>query len=383
MKKKVAESIHAYTPGLEIKRSATVRKVRRLPIPGEVLVKEGAKVSFDTVVARTYLPGNPFTVRASNILGIEPYEIEKFMKKKVGDEVEKGEVIAEYSSFFGLSRRIVQSPCKGTIESISPVTGTVILRGAPIPVEVKAYISGKVVEVMPNQGAVIETNAAFIQGIFGFGGETHGDVEVIAESPDDVLTEDQINNDHKGKILVGGSLVTRKALERAREVGASGVVTGGIDARDMTEFLGYEIGVGITGHEEAGLTVVITEGFGKMRMARRTFEILKSFDGHHAAMSGATQIRAGVLRPEIIIPHQETAEHKIEDESRHDEGIKVGSLVRIISGPYFGRIGKVSRLPVELERIETESLVRVLEVVLEDGKKVIVPRANVEIIEVE
>ena len=59
----------------------------------------------------------------------------------------------------------------------------------------------------------------------------------------------------------------------------------------------------------------------------------------------------------------------------------MGTLIRIIREPYFGAIGKVLSLPVELQKLEQESSVRVLEAELEDGRTVTVPRANVEIIE--
>jgi hypothetical protein len=55
--------------------------------------------------------------------------------------------------------------------------------------------------------------------------------------------------------------------------------------------------------------------------------------------------------------------------------------VRIIREPDFGRIGKIVSLPVDLQVVETESPVRVLQVKLEDGRTVVVPRADVEIIE--
>jgi hypothetical protein len=55
--------------------------------------------------------------------------------------------------------------------------------------------------------------------------------------------------------------------------------------------------------------------------------------------------------------------------------------VRIIRQPYFGAIGLVKFLPVELQQVESESYVRVLDVELDDGTVVTVPRANVEIIE--
>jgi hypothetical protein len=44
-------------------------------------------------------------------------------------------------------------------------------------------------------------------------------------------------------------------------------------------------------------------------------------------------------------------------------------------------LAKVVNLPVELQLVETESPVRIVEIELQDGRKVIVPRANVELFE--
>jgi hypothetical protein len=115
-----------------------------------------------------------------------------------------------------------------------------------------------------------------------------------------------------------------------------------------------------------------------MRMSSRTFSLLKEFDGHEAAINGTTQIRAGVLRPEIIIPHKLVLSKSEKELSR---GMVPGTPVRIIGDPYFGKIGTVSSLPVQLKKVETGSDVRVVDVKLEDGEIVTVPRANVEIIE--
>ena len=43
-------------------------------------------------------------------------------------------------------------------------------------------------------------------------------------------------------------------------------------------------------------------GPSQIAMARRTFDILRDCHGQEASVSGATQIRAGVQRPEIIVP---------------------------------------------------------------------------------
>ena len=369
---------HAYTPGLKVKRAMIIDKLRRLPIPGEVLHNVGDKVNYDTKVARTEISGEPEIVKVAMILGVEAEDMSRFMLKKPGDKVKEGENIAFYSALFGLIKKNVPSPKIGVIESVSEVTGQVIVRGSPIPVEVDAYLPGKIVEVVPREGAVVQTHGAFIQGIFGIGGETHGEIKVVVAGNSDDITPDKISPDCKGKVLIGGRLVTLEAMKKAAEVGVSAVVVGGVRHNDLTNFTGQEIGVAITGQEEVGITLIITEGFGKMNMSATTFNLLKSFEGHLACVNGATQIRAGVLRPEIIIPHEEKGEDKGDTFAM---GMVPGTPVRIIRQPYFGVIGVVDSLPVELQAMESESMVRVLTVKLQDGTTATVPRANVEIIE--
>ena len=372
----------AYTPGLKVKRFTIVNKTRRLPLPGEVLAKEGDIVTYDQIVAKTQLPGEVHLMNVANMLGLEPEETKEYMLKKLSEHAEKGEVIAQRNSFFGLFKSYVRAPTSGTIELISDITGQISLREANITVEITAYIPGKVVQIIPREGVTIRTPAALVQGIFGIGGEAHAELKMVAESRDETLAPEKIDSSCKDKVLVGGALVTLEGLTKAVQMGVRGIVVGGIEEQDLINFVGHEIGVAITGQEEVGLTLIITEGFGRMRMSDATFSLLKSFDGRRASINGATQIRAGVLRPEIIIALRDDEVKGLNEEA--DEmsgGMTPGTQVRVIRDPYFGAIGRVASLPVELETVQSESQVRVVEVELEDGQKVVVPRANVEIIE--
>jgi hypothetical protein len=378
--KVAAKAVFAYTPGLKVKALTVIQKTRRLPLPGNILVKKGETVSFDAIVARTSIPGEPVLINVAGKLGFadNPSDLPIYMTKKVGDKVSEGEEIAKYSTFFGLMKKFCYSPIDGSIETASSVTGSVIIRAPPVPVEVNAYIPGNIVGIIPEQGVTVETRGAFLQGIFGIGGETHGIIEVIAKSQDDVLEADMITAQHMGKILVGGSIVTKDALIKGAAVGVKGIVVGGIEDEDLIEFVGEEIGVAITGQEDLGLTLIITEGFGQMKMSTKSFDLLNKFDGFEACITGATQIRAGVMRPEIIIPLDVT-EEITEEELRG--GMQVNTPVRIIREPFFGEIGECVSFPIELEKMQSESSVRVLNVKLVDGRTVTVPRANVEIIE--
>ena len=370
------------TPSLRITEATIVRKRRVLPLKGQVLFNKGTRVTSDTIVAKTYTPGNFQFVNMAHIMSIEPRDIVRFMIKNEGDEVEEGEVFAEHKMFFGLIKTECKSPTKGRITNVSTTTGRIIIQEPPIPVSIKAYISGKIVHVMPEEGVIIETPAAFAQGIFGIGGETHGEIVVSSESPEDVLTEENILPQYAGKVVVGGSCATEKALKKASEIGVAGLVVGGIKNKDLISYLGYDIGVAITGQESINTTVIMTEGFGRMRMSDKMFNLLKTYEGEEASICGATQIRAGVIRPEIIIPRKDIDPTEIQEDSVIVmRGLKIGTHIRIIREPYFGALGVVIRLPEELQQIDTLSRVRILEAEFEDGQRVVVPRANVEIIE--
>ncbi len=374
---------HAYTPGLKVTEGMTIQKERRLPLEGEVLVEAGATVKAEDVVAKADLPGNVQLLNVANLLSVPPEEVAEHILKSVGATVSEDEIIATTKGLFGLFKSQARSPIDGTIESVSDVTGQVILREPPIPVEVKAYTDGTVTEVLPNEGVTVETYGTYIQGIFGIGGETIGNLTVVAESPGDTLTAEQILSEHQDNILVGGSLVTTDAIQEAIQNGVKGIIAGGIDDADLRELLGYELGVAITGSEEIGITLVITEGFGSIAMAEQTFTLLKAREGMQTSINGATQIRAGVVRPEIVIPFvPENAASASDAVDSEKEGIlEVGSSVRIIREPYFGQLGRVTELPVELQNLETEAQVRVLRVELADGQQTTLPRANVEAIE--
>ncbi len=117
-------------------------------------------------------------------------------------------------------------------------------------------------------------------------------------------------------------------------------------------------------------------------MAAATYELLASLAGHRASANGATQIRAGVQRPEIIVPATEPADMSAGPaEQTAPAGLTTGSPIRIIREPNFGRLGTVKSLPPAAVAIESEAIVRVVEVQFSDGRTTIVPRANVEAIE--
>ncbi len=368
---------HAYTPGLRVTDSATLLRERRLPLKGTVMVQAGVVVAPDTIVARTELPGNVQTVNLAGRLSLDPARVAESLSKPIGSPVRKGEVIATGKSLFGMIKNHVESPADGVLESVSHVTGQLILREPPIPVEMSAYVRGTVAEVLPDEGVVVRTQGAFVQGIFGIGGETFGPIEMVASGPDQPLEKGSITPALRGKIVVGGAFVSYDTVMACRDAGVAAIVVGGFDNRDLRQLLGRDLGVAITGSEELGITLILTEGFGHIRMAERTWDLLGNHRGQVAAVSGATQIRAGVMRPEIIIPRDDVGGAVVESDG--GGALEVGSLLRVIRAPHFGRIARAVSLPSELQALDSEASVRVVEVEFaDDSTRSVVPRSNIE-----
>lgn len=366
-----------FTPGLQISPAMQVVKRRELPIKGRVLVGPGAVVQSDTVVAEADREGELRIVRVADELGVLPAEVRSYMRVAVGASVAEGECIAEAKGLWGLFRTQAASPIAGTVEFLSSATGHVGIRAPKRTIQLSAYIDGVVRSVIEDRGIVVEETATFVQGIFGVGGERVGMVQVLPVPCSKKIDESDIPEVVQGAILVGGHSPSLAALQRAQERGAVGFVTGSIDDVTLRQFVGYDIGVALTGDESVSMTLIVTEGFGRIPMNSRIVEILQAVNGRRASMSGATQVRAGALRPEIISSAREQAPVSVHVESR---GLALGSRVRLIRVPYFGMHGVVSDLPQELVVIETGAYARVARVTLDDtGIEVLVPRANLEI----
>ena len=362
----------SYTPGLKILENASIKKKRILPLSGDLHVKKDDIVKSDQIVASAKIPGNVQMINVSNKLNIDPNQLIDCMLCKVDQEVKEGEVVARSKGLFGFFRSEVKSPMDGVLINISDITGQIIISEKPIPVEVDAYIDGKIQEVYKKEGVLISAHGVLIQGIIGVGGEKKGTLKIIENMSD--LDKIDLSSD---VVVVIKSFIDYGTYQKINKLGLKGIICGGIDYESLTKILGYPLGVAITGSEDV-TTVVVTEGFGNINMSDRTFELLKKYKDSYCSINGATQIRAGVMRPEVIINLDSDIENI--NDNKNESLILVGSKVRIIRDPFFGLIGIVSALPSELVKMKTETMVRAAEVTLEDGTKKIIPRANLEVI---
>ncbi|MAV64588.1 MAG: hypothetical protein CMG00_05285 [Candidatus Marinimicrobia bacterium] len=359
----------SYTPGLKILKNTKIKKERKLPLKGGINCKIGDFVENSKIVASTYLPGNIHMLNIASQLNIDAQSIKEYLTVKIDQEINKGDVIAENNGLFGFFKTQVKSPIDGKISNVSITTGQIMISEPEVSVDIDAYINGEVVEIIKDEGVVIQSRGSLIQGIIGVGSEKNGELIFLDENP----------KDYKDKILVFRDSINKSQYDIYSEKGVVGIVAGGFDYQSLSDILGYRLGVAITGTESIPTTLMITEGFGDVQMSDKTYNLLKGHIGKNASINGATQIRAGVIRPEVIVTdiNQSPVLQEFKEE---DLIISEGSKVRVIRSPYFGKIGVVKQLPSEPVKIDSETKARVAKIEFKNNERKLVPRANLEII---
>jgi hypothetical protein len=386
-------SLYYPTSDPPIASSVLVRKERRLPVAGEVLVRVGSRVEPDDTVAQALLPDSPITINLARQLGMRPKGLTKRLAKPVGSTLEADEVIA--SGRRGLRTVQVKTPVAGRLQSYDEQTGDAILRPPGTMFTLPAHLKGLVVEHIAYRGVVIETPAAVVRGIVGLGGEQHGVLKVAVTDEAEELQADQIDARLTYAIVLGGATANAAALKKAVDNGVRAVIIGSILEAELRAFLGY---AGLDGWRlgRSGwdfpppipaaeppapprMTLIVTEGFGRLPMARRAFELLAAYDGQEVAVDGTTRLRGGLARPEVIVPLGRGT--GVRPPNMAPPSIAVGATVRLLASPYLGTVARVATLAQGRQQIGSGLNVPAASVTLPDGARIWVPLVNLEVLE--
>jgi len=237
----------------------------------------------------------PKYIDVAKILNVKPKQIIPYMKKALNDFVYAGDVLASRIIDAGSGiPRIVSAPNTGTIKKIDKETGVITIQYDRQPYRRPAGIEGKVVSVREGHSATIEYDGFTLNGIIGFGNEAWGKIKILN-------SKEEIFAAQPDEIVVLSAKIDLGFLRKAEKQKVKGVVAACIDNPDLVEFIGDEIGVALTGNENIPFPLIITEGFGDFAMFEAYADFFQKCDGKSAYINGHTQIRAGVVRPKIII----------------------------------------------------------------------------------
>jgi len=322
-----------------------IRLRRELAIPGQVFVTAGQTVATDTLVARSVRQFlRPFFLRVAEALAVPASEVEQYLVKHVGDEVDIGDVVARTPR--SVTHRTFRSPVAGRVEKLLP-DGVLFLREKPeeareyTAVEVAKQLDvepdklGPYLKVKPGDevergqwlAATPASELKFVES------PVRGKVNRIDKHFGIVLIEPLLEELEVRAWLPGvvqevnehGCVVTCEGTEISGVWGSGGEVSGNLQAETaactiaVCDFADAATIARAKERKAAGLicagvnlqdviepcppfTIVVLGGFGEQKLPDDIRAALAEHEGRLALLDGTTQLRVGVRRPRIILP---------------------------------------------------------------------------------
>ena len=244
-------------------------------------------------------------------------------------------------------------------------------KGANVEV-VPAGMYGRVVELTPRGGVVLEGQAALIRGAIGAGNQVAGVLNIVQ---DDTLQQ-QLS---AGAILVISGTLTFAMVRQALLAGVTGIVAGSIALPDFEGFLHTDILQLFGEHdiEQAqatlpALTIVCTEGLGAAPMDEVVLDVLRRHQGKVILLSGLTSTRWGV-QPELILSYTPEEIQRDWQPVEQDLSLTLGARVRVSGGEYEGATGKVEYLFAYEQVFLSGVQSRAIRLRLDNGSFVVIP----------
>jgi hypothetical protein len=247
---------------------------------GTLLLREIQDYSFE-----------PYVISLHDKLGVKPRFITTYMHKRKGDYITNGEILAAKN--WSKYDHLIHSPVTGTITDVDNVKGNVTIQYQRKNLKLYSGLTAKVISIAKNRFVELEYEGKTLSGSIGFGKMADGPVVWF-----DSFVEAELKPGFIAIFPFALSLAQLKIIERNK---LAGIIVPSLSEKDIVSLLSYELGVGITGDEALPFSIILSQGFGQLSFDKEIASALKDCTGKHGVMLPATQIRAGVVRPSLII----------------------------------------------------------------------------------
>lgn len=372
---------------VRIEKNIVVRIYRGLPGKGSLNIAEGAEVIPSDILGVFEVSSGFKIVDVASVLSVAPADISKYLKRKIGERIYKGELLAQKTAGLFGGGKIVTASSDSTIDLINTQTGQVRLSILPKKVNLPAGVYGIVEKVDKARSKVlIRTQASRVYGVLGTGRIREGILHNLG-SRERLIVPSMILPDMSDKILLGGGVIYKDAISIAISSGVCGVITGGINAVDYKSVAGGRILFPKKLDTDIGTSLIATEGFGSIPIGEDIYGLLSTMDGKFVTIDG----NAGMINlpsydsssmdlvkrtklPPLLegMPLAESKEVEVGE-------AKIGMMVRVVGNAYLGEQGKI----VAIDRSESllPSNAKAIIVTLETKRrKIQIPINNIEIL---
>lgn len=347
-------------PLTHFRATTTIRRSRMLPVEGNVRVELGARVSPGDTIARSKLSHRHLMLDASRSLGVPVERVQSLMQRQVGEQVEKGAIIAKRR---GLAARLLRAPEDGMIAAVNQ--GQILLKVSDASSKLPARLPGEVIDIEPGRGVIIECVCAWIQGVWGNNRFADGILHLVSGKGDHMLNASEIDLSQRGVILVAGHCNQQQALELAAQVPIRGLILGSL----ATHLLPIA--------EKLDFPILLVEGFGEIPMNELALGLLRDHAGKEATINAQAQDVLKDQRPEILIPLEDAGNPPSPVEL---QSFRIGQTVRILRAPHIGKIGEITALLPHSTRFPSGIRAPGAEVALSTEGVTRVPLANLEVL---
>ena len=359
---------------LRVEKDVVIRIHRNLKGKGSINVKANQEVTPSDIIGSSHESVGFRIVNLAKALSVDPASVEKYLKRKVGQKIFKDELLA-YRTGWLIGKKIVTSPVDGILDFLNPKTGELRLNFLPKKEDLPSGVYG-IVEAIDNQKGqiTIKAQASIIHGMFGSGNLRAGMLRITTN----------LTSNLNEQILVGGSLIFKETIAAAISNGASGLVIGGINAKDYKGMAGGRLVFPKKLENDVGISIIVCEGFGSIPIGLDIDELLKKFDGKFVSIDGnAASLYLPSFESRSMIKVRATSLPPIKQTLNSYDflpaDLKIGLKVRIIGNSYLGSVGKLISID-QTETLLPSGIKTYIATVETSSKKIQVPVANIEVI---
>ncbi|MBN2100271.1 hypothetical protein JW710_00030 [Candidatus Dojkabacteria bacterium] len=319
-------------------------------------LRVGDRVSTDTVVFEGQGSDILQSLDVCKTLGVPAKDAKDFVLVGDGEIVDKGDIVAKRKVSLGMLEKIAKAGYEGRL-SLSRIDSGVIDIMSPFSdSSTTAGVKGIVKHIIPEgenkRRMIIETSGHVAKPFVFTGGSASGTIGFIKDG-DSVYRAEDVSSVLASKIVVSGRKLTVKLYEALVEVGANGIIVGGMDNSEFHSV------------ESFAIPVFISEGWGTIPINISLYNILKNSEDGLAYLDVDTNQL-------LICSDSAAANGSSQERVLSWVRLKTGDKVQIWNYPYWAFSGEVVGI------LDDENLVQIK---LVSGKKVTVRGGMLSVIE--
>ena len=364
---------------------------RTLKGRGNITVSVGQEVTPEDLIGTSSISSGFRTINLAELLSVSPSQVSKYLKKQINQRVYKDELLAYKDGGFFQSKKIVVSPADGVLDFLNPDSGEVRMSFLPKKVNLPAGVYGIIEVVDKERGqVVIKTQVSRIHGLLGTGRVRDGSLIFVGRK-DSLLSKESIPPRFEGHIIVGGSLIYKDGISASISSGVSGIITGGINAKDYRGMAGGRL-VPNKLENDIGISIVCCEGFGSIPIGDDIYNLLRDYDGKFISMDGnkglinlpSFESKSIIRVKQTHLPKLESSEEdeqsSLTDKTTYIGELKLGQMARVIGNSYLGEQGKIISID-KTDTILPTGLGCQFLTLETKRRKIKVPVANIEVMD--